>query len=255
MLFSNTFVCRELISNRQIYASNYLFPDLPELRYLTVCLGYGLDSNAQPYRYSNINVLNFSLEKLVHLPSSPVMAFTENVITMTCETSGAEIWYRFGASGGFIQYSEPIEISEDVTVQAYSKQGRHVSDTVTQQFIYDDGIDEPVITCNGEYVEINCGTSGSEIWYRVGTSGQFQAYEQPFEISATVTVQAYAVIDDRQSETVSETCTYVPIVLSAPSIRCDGNLVIITCSTPRAALYCRLDGTGDFKAYDEPFTI
>ena len=50
-LFSNTFVCRELISNRQIYTSNYLFPDLPELRYLTVCLGCALDENAQPYRY------------------------------------------------------------------------------------------------------------------------------------------------------------------------------------------------------------
>ena len=45
-LFSNTFVARELISNRTIFTSNYLFPDLPELRYLTVCVGCALDENA-----------------------------------------------------------------------------------------------------------------------------------------------------------------------------------------------------------------
>ena len=45
-LFSNTFVARELISNKTIFTSNYLFPDLPELRYLTVCVGCALDENA-----------------------------------------------------------------------------------------------------------------------------------------------------------------------------------------------------------------
>ena len=52
-----------------------------------------------------------------------------------------------------------------------------------QSFEYDDGIDEPTITCDGEYVEINCSTSGADIYYRIGTSGSFTAYETPFEIS------------------------------------------------------------------------
>ena len=45
-LFSNTFVASEHIRNWTIFTSNYLFPDLPELRYLTVCVGCSLDENA-----------------------------------------------------------------------------------------------------------------------------------------------------------------------------------------------------------------
>ena len=107
-LFSNTFVAQELISNKKIYSSNYLFPDLPELRYLTVCLGCALDENAQPYRYSKINVLNFSLQKITHPPAVPTFMYSDNTITMLCETSGAEIYYRAGNTGPFIQYTEPI---------------------------------------------------------------------------------------------------------------------------------------------------
>ena len=83
-LFSNTFVAQELISNKKIYSSNYLFPDLPELRYLTVCLGCALDENAQPYRYSKINVLNFSLQKITHPPAVPTFMYSDNTITMRC---------------------------------------------------------------------------------------------------------------------------------------------------------------------------
>ena len=194
-LFSNTFVARELISNKTIYTSNYLFPDLPELRYLTVCVGCALDENAQPYRYSNIEVMNFDLQKLVHPPAVPELAFTENTITMTCDTAGADIWYKMGGSSTYTLYSTPIEITQDVTVQAYSKLNNRTSETTTQTFIYDDGIEEPVISCDGEYVEINCSTSGATLYYRIGTSGQFQEYESPFEISQTVTVYAYSILD------------------------------------------------------------
>jgi len=94
-----------------------------------------------------------------------------------------------------VQYEHPIEISEDVVVQAYSQKGSYTSETTTQNFIYDDGIEEPVISCDGEYVEINCSTSGATLYYRIGTSGQFTEYESPFEINSTVTVYAYAILD------------------------------------------------------------
>ena len=174
---------------------------------------------------------------------------------MTCETNGATIWYKMGGSSTFVQYTTPIEISQDVIVQAYSKKDRRTSETTSLTCVYDDGIDEPLITCDGEYVEVNCGTSGADTYYRIGTSGQFLPYMQPFEIESTITVQAYATIDDKQSETVTQVCEYVPVVLSNPSIRCDDNLVIITCSTPRSTIYYRLGQSGDFAQYEEPFSI
>lgn len=40
-----------------------------------------------------------------------------------------------------------------------------------------------MIRCDGEYVEINCETMGADIYYRIGTSGNFTLYSEPFEIS------------------------------------------------------------------------
>ena len=254
-LYQNTFVMTNVLTGNKIFSSNYLFPDLPELRYLTVCLGYALDANGQPYRYSKINVLGFSLKKLVRIPAVPTFAFSENVITMTCETTGADIYYRPGNTSTFSEYTDPITITENVTMYAYSSHLGHNSETVSQTFVYDDGIDEPVITCDGEFVEINCGTSGADVFYRIGTSGNFQTYESPFEINATCTVQAYATIDDKQSETVSEICTYTPVTLVAPEIMCDNNYVIITCETARSSIYYRTNQIGEFRLYQEPFSI
>ena len=42
-LSSNNFVCKELVSDTTILTKTGLFPDIPELRYLTVCLGCALD--------------------------------------------------------------------------------------------------------------------------------------------------------------------------------------------------------------------
>ena len=55
------FICYDNLRNRNVYTSSLTFPDIEELRYLRVTIGHALDTNGNPYRYSNINVLNFSL--------------------------------------------------------------------------------------------------------------------------------------------------------------------------------------------------
>lgn len=60
---SNTFVCKDMHNDTVIYSSNGVFPDIEELRYLKLTIGYAMDANGNPYRYSNINVLNFSLRR------------------------------------------------------------------------------------------------------------------------------------------------------------------------------------------------
>ncbi len=65
-LSSDTFVATNLMTQTVIYRSSNKFPDLPELRYLTVCLGYALDENGNPYRYSNVDILNFNLVKIAN---------------------------------------------------------------------------------------------------------------------------------------------------------------------------------------------
>lgn len=65
-LSTGKFVCVDHISNTTVYTSNLAFPDIQELRYLTICIGYALDENGDAYRYSNINVLNFNVVKLTN---------------------------------------------------------------------------------------------------------------------------------------------------------------------------------------------
>lgn len=44
-------------------------------------------------------------------------------------------------------------------------------------------------------------------------------------------------------------------MLQDPTIQCNDNLVIIQCQTDRSSLYYRINQTGVFKAYEEPFSI
>ena len=61
---TNKFVCRNMITETNVFSKNDTFPDIPELRYLKVTIGYAMDENGEPYRYSNINVLNFNIQRL-----------------------------------------------------------------------------------------------------------------------------------------------------------------------------------------------
>jgi hypothetical protein len=48
--------------------------------------------------------------------AQPVIACSSNVISMTCPTAGADIYYRIGQSGTFVKYTAPFEISQNVTI-------------------------------------------------------------------------------------------------------------------------------------------
>jgi hypothetical protein len=58
------FICRNNLTDSNVFTSNSTFPDINELRYLTVCIGYAQDENGNPYRYSNIEVIDFNITKL-----------------------------------------------------------------------------------------------------------------------------------------------------------------------------------------------
>lgn len=251
----NNFVCVDLMNNATVLSTSNLFPDLPELEYLTVCIGYGLDSNGDPYRYSNINVLEFSIQKLPLYVAAPSISCDGQQVTITCDTVNARIMYRIGTTGSFVQYSNPIPILSDVTVYAYAVKDGSESVTVSQLCEYDDGIEEPVIYCDGEDVTITCDTPSSVIYYRIGSSGSFTEYLDAFSINSTVTVEAYSVLNGLQSETVSETCTYSPVTLYAPTVTCDGLQITLSCSTPGATIYYKTDSADPYVQYTAPITM
>ena len=250
----NTFVCKNMISGNNVFVSDGLFPDIPALRYLKVTIGYAMDENGDPYRYSNINVKNFSITRLSNI-SSPSITCDGHYVTITCDTLGATIYYRLNQTGNFAAYTEPISISDDTVVETYAQLNSEKSRTVTETCQYDNGIETPVISCDGEYVTIACATTEATIYYRLNETGTYSEYTNSFPINATTVVEAYAEVDGETGRVAKETCTYAPIVLDAPSVICSGDTITISCSTINAEIYYRLNQTGNYVKYTTPITI
>lgn len=192
-----------------IVTYNNTFPNTDELKYIKVTLGYALDGNGDPYRYSNINVKNFSIRKLRSV-ATPSITCSGNVVTMTCETVGADIYYILNQSGVYAKYTTPITISANTVVHAYAVLGDDSSTTVSKECEYVSSVVAPAIYCDGENVSITCDTSGASIYFRVNQIGNYVLYESAFTISADTLVEAYSVLGVDSSNTVSQNCIYNP---------------------------------------------
>lgn len=60
---TNSFVCRNNLTSSNVYTSNNKFPDIDDLKYIKVTVGCAMDANGDPFRYSNIDVLDFSITR------------------------------------------------------------------------------------------------------------------------------------------------------------------------------------------------
>ena len=252
-LASNQFACNELIGGFNYSASN-TFPDIEDLKYIKTTVGCALDENGDPFRFSNINVFSFSIEKIRKV-ATPVISCTANEVSITCETQGATIYYKLNQSGSYIPYTTPFSISADTVVQAYAELNDDKSKTATETCIYDNGIATPVITCDGEYVSIACATTDATLYYRLNETGTFSEYTDSFLINETTVVEAYAESNGERGHTAKETCTYAPVVLVAPVIICNGEQITITCATEQATINYRLNQEGTYSEYTTPITI
>ena len=250
---TNKFTCDELIGSYN-YTANNTFPDIEDLKYIKTTVGCALDANGDPFRFSNINVFSFSIEKIRKV-ATPVISCTANEVSITCETQGATIYYKLNQSGSYIPYTTPFTISADTVVQAYAELNDDKSKTATQTCIYDNGIATPVITCDGEYVSIACATTDATLYYRLNETGTFSEYTDSFLINATTVVEAYAESNGERGHTAKETCTYAPVVLVAPVILCNGDHILISCETQSATINYRLNQEGTYQEYTTPIAI
>lgn len=211
---TNEFVVLDMYdggSGVSIYSQSKIFPDIEDLKYLKVTIGYAMDENGDPFRYSNTDVKNFLIKRLPNM-SNPTISCDNNEVSITCQTEDAEIYYRVNQSGDYILYTEPFPITADTIVESYIKSYNRTSSTVLETCIYEEpGITNPVITCDGTEVTITCVTEGASIYYRVNEQGEYSLYTEPFPITSNTIVEAYSELGEETSEIVSETCIYNPI--------------------------------------------
>ena len=196
---------------------------------------------------------------------NPVLSLSGNTVSISCATSGATIYYRLGTTGDYQTYSSPIAINGTVTVYAYASSEGVDSEVVNQTYTY---VSDPVVSFSDNTITISCTTSGATIYYRLGTTGEFQTYSAPVEINADTTVYTYASLNGTNSTTVSENCTYVEpyipgdsdsdsdiTIVSEPVIAYSNNTVTITCDTPGATIYYKLGENGTYQTYSAPIAL
>lgn len=207
-----SFVCKNMNNGNNLYTSNNKFPDIEDLKYLKVTVGYAMDENGDPFRYSSIDVKNFLIKRLENL-YNPVISCDGQNVSISCDTSEAVIYYRLNQTGEFIQYTSPIAIAENTIVEAYAHYYEWDSNTVIETCTYEEPttISNPSIYCDGTEVTITCATEGATIYYRLNQSGNYSIYDGAFPITADTIVEAYSKLGEDTSETVTEICIYSEI--------------------------------------------
>ena len=163
-LVSNKFICRESINDVTVYTSNSLFPDIPELEYLTVCIGYALDSNGDPFRFSNIDVYEFSITKLNLVVPDPVIQFNGQRISLFCDSTTATIYYKLNHAATYLVYTGPINIYEDTYIETYAAISSIQSNVVEELCIY-----VPAHDYSQDYLTFRVTTGGVIMWKALGS--------------------------------------------------------------------------------------
>lgn len=152
--------------------------------------------------------------------STPVISFSNNTITITCSTDGADIYYSFDGVS-YSLYTSSISINSSVRVYAKGvKEGMNDSDTTSQYCQYVEPVlppvSDPVITCSNNTVTITTSTDGATVYYSYDEIN-WSTYSGGISISSSVTVYAKAIKSGMSdSNTVSQYCQYIaPITADA----------------------------------------
>lgn len=209
--------------------------------------------------------------------------YGEQLISITCATQGATIYYTIDGSDPTDEYSTrkvydgPFEIKESMTVKAYAVADDMYDSAVASEVYVRDlhTVKSPVISpatsiyYNSQTVVITCATKDATIHYTTDGSvptSESPVYTGPFEITATTIVKAVAVADDMyDSAVVTETLTREFYTVETPVITpADGSefvlsqTVTISCATEGATIYYTTDGTMPTvksEKYTKPFTV
>ena len=252
-LASNQFVCDELIGgDHKAYTGT--FPDIEALKYIKVTIGCALDGNGDPYRFCNMDVFEFYIKKL-HNIDDPVITCTDGqTITITCATENASIFYKLNNEVNYTEYTGPISIHEDTTIQAYSQLNAEKSEIITRSYVYDNGIELPEIDTINNAIVLTCETQGASIYYRLNQYGSYILYTEPIDIEEDTVIQTYAQLNGERTEIISATCLY-DNGIETPIISCNGETVTIGCNQANADIYYRLNQTGEFIQYNSAIDI
>ena len=154
-------------------------------------------------------------ENPVIVISDPVITCSDNYVSITCDTSGADIFYSIDEGNNYSLYTNSFEIFEDTVIYSYASGYGEDSNIVHTLCEYEEPAppvvipDDPVISVSFDNImTITCDTSSAVIYYKID-SGDWNIYSTPITLSNTCVVYSYSKLSDQVSNTVSYSFTYV----------------------------------------------
>lgn len=172
-------------------------------------------------------VLTSSLPEQIAAPvisgNTPFASTTS--VTITCATTGAEIYYTTDGSSPDtsatkIKYNNTaFTLTESTTVRAVAIKGGRKSGFAQKNFVKTAAVTKPVIGGQMRFkdstsVTITCDTSDAEIYYTLNGStpnASGTKYTGAITLSDTTTVKAVAIKGGQESEPVEKTFTKVSV--------------------------------------------
>ena len=204
--------------------------------------------------WNNSSVMERTYNPGLNYCEAPVIARVSGTdqVQMTSRTENAVIYYTtdgtLPTTSSLVYDGNPVTMTHNTTLTAMT----------TQQMLYDSEtstfevnwfkVDQPVITSDGIYVNIDCAKEGARIFYTLdGTdpTEESQQYTKTLVMTGSCTIKAIATYDDfnnssiaRLNYSVSENTT------ATPEFAHEGNMVTIDSESGEGTvIYYTTDGT------------
>lgn len=193
--------------------------------------GYGKYPE-QPFEVAPIDFLKIYKPRIYMdgaLTEGETTQHESKTITLTCASTGAQVWYKTSEMESYELYTQPFTVSQSTTIETYSTLPTKYNDeleSVVNTLVLNIGeVAQPVISPNSEVkavgddavnCTITCDTEEAVIYYTTDGSdpsdenGTREIYTEPLSFSTTTTVRAIAEEGGYYStEAESRTYTFV----------------------------------------------
>lgn len=193
--------------------------------------GYGKYPE-QPFEVAPIDFLKIYKPRIYMdgaLTEGETTQHESKTITLTCASTGAQVWYKTSEMESYELYTQPFTVSQSTTIETYSTLPTKYNDeleSVVNTLVLNIGeVAQPVISPNSVVkavgddavnCTITCDTEGAVIYYTTDGSDPSdenstrEIYTEPLSFSTTTTVRAIAEEGGYYStEAESRTYTFV----------------------------------------------
>jgi len=193
--------------------------------------------------------------------AKPEISWFENVVTITCATQGATIYYMVKSESGnydkgYGPYMNKFYIKEDVYVEAFARYNG-VDSTVSSvniPFYKGQVPDNPVIVRDGTTVTITCTGTYTSIWWST-VNGNYVQYTGPVTVQRTEDVYAYSTYNRFASDIVKDEAPEQIIIPEVPTIDCTLNIITMETETENATIYYMIKGDDEWIEYEGAIEI